>query len=495
MKPLFPLIFLLWLSPLFCMGQEIEFSISSNQIETGDVLELYVNVRDFKNFLLPPSFPVVPGFRDGGQASRNSFGHFAGPTYTFIQTYIPDHEGEFVVPSFTYRVDDKFKRSPEFTITVVAGNSSKPQFGPATYDPAKAPLQELFQKNPFEKFRKDPGKQLVYREVEADYFLALNMDKEDYYVGEELFCEVMLYVRPEDKDKILFDLQDIRNLGLRIYNEHFWEEPLDVNGIPMGEAIVKGQRYITYAVYRSVLFPLHPGKIQFKDIYLDAQKLFVAENKTQSSQDLVGKWKNIKIYAPTREIEVKSLPPTELPEASSVGTFSMYVPPPPKSVETGHPLQLKVILRGKGNVSSLPSPITDFDSTFQLLDERSGFELLKTKTAMDGRKEFFYKLIPSQPGFYNLGPIRFYYFNTEKEDYDTLEVKDYIVSVTGDAMSLNMLSYSSLGNFYSPILEDAPDTPAGGFDWIKIWFLLAMGTTLGIWGTTKILFKRKKKSD
>ena len=494
MRSLYPLVFFVFLSPLVSWGQEIEFSISSNQIHTGDVLELYVNVRDFHNFLVPPSFPTVPGLRDGGQASRNSFGHFSGPTYTFIQTYIPEHEGEFVVPSFTYRVDDKFERSPEFKVKVIPGSSSKTQLGPASYDPAEAPLQELFQKNPFEKFRSYPGEQLVFKEVEADYFLAMNLNKESYYVGEEVFCEVMLYVRPEDKDKILFDLQDIRNLGLRIYNEHFWEEPLDVNGIPMGEAVVKGQKYITYAVYRSILFPLHPGRIRFEDIYLDARKLFVAENPGSPEKDLVGKWKNIKIYASDREIEVSSLPPTELPEASSVGQFAMYVPPPPKSVETGHPLQLKVILRGKGNVSALPAPYTQFDSTFQLLEERSGFEVLKTRNAMDGKKEFFYKLIPSQPGFYNLGPIRFFYFNPEKANYDTLEVKDYIVSVTGDPMNPKLLSYSSLGNFYPPILESSSDRPAGNFQWIKLWLVLALVSTGGVYAFSRILPKIKKRA-
>lgn len=483
---------LIFLLPLSGWCQEIEFSISSNQLTRGEVLELYVRVRNFENFLSPPSFPTVVGFRDGGQSSRNSFGHFSGPTYTFIQTYIPEHEGDFVIPSFTYRVDGKFERSPEFQIKVLPGMKKQTQLGP-NYDPLTEPLQDLFQKNPFEKFRNKVQDPLVYKEVEADYFLAMNLDKDTYFVGEELFCEVTLYIRKEDKDKILFDLQDVRNLGSRIYNEHFWEEQLDVSGIPMGETVIKGKRYITYAVYRSILFPLHTGRIRFEDIFLDARKLFVAENTSQG-KDLVGKWKNIKIYAPDREIEVRPLPPTELPEAGSVGQFGIYIPPPPKTLETGQPLQLKVILRGKGNLSALPAPSLNFDSTFQVLEERSSIEILKTHTEMDGKKEFLYKIIASQPGFYNLGPIRFYYFNPVLGKYDTLQVKDYMLSVVGDPLESNSLSYSSLANFYSPVLEEASDRPAGGVDWIRMGILALMIATAGAWGLSKVLQKRSRQT-
>ena len=71
------------------------------------------------------------------------------------------------------------------------------------------------------------------------------------------------------------------------------------------------------------------GKMGFKDVWMDANKLYVATNLNPFDRFMGygNKFEPIKIRAADKLVNVKALPPTTLPNAFSVGKFNISAVP------------------------------------------------------------------------------------------------------------------------------------------------------------------------
>ena len=88
---------------------------------------------------------------------------------------------------------------------------------------------------------------------------------------------------------------------------------------------------------------------------------------------------------------------------------------------------------------------------------------------MRGTKNFDYYGIPNEPGQYALGDYLYWvYFNTVKEQYDTLK-SDYIVNIAGESRKNEYISSSDLGSFYDQMeFIDNDLTSLSGIPWMQI---------------------------
>ena len=445
-----------------CLGsqlfaQEIKAYVNKESLTTDEVLELSVELSGINGRVSTPAFPQIKGFRAMGISTQQRYNSFSGASFIFSRTYQPTRAGTFTIPSFSYSAGGVGYKTPTFKIKVSKG-TGKPKQNRGRRDP----LADFFDSDPFaDDFFKDPfgsrKRDLKFQETNADYFLSLNLNKEECYLGEQLLCEVTLYINYADQRKIGVNTQEIQEMAQRIKNTQFWEEQLDLREIKPKLTTVNNKRYVTYTLYRTVLFPIASGDIKMSKVYLEAQKALVATNASImdrfSGSDV--KYKPIKVYAPDKTIKVNPLPTTSLPNASSVGKFDIDASINKQTPATGEDVEIKVTIKGNGNIAMLPSPEMQIPESIRSYDPATDYKINKSSHSVSGEKTFTFNIIPTKGGSYTIGPAKFYYFKPESSEYDSLVTQPFEITVTGEDLDNLVLKNSGLDSFYQVAMEDA----------------------------------------
>lgn len=473
-------------------GQNVRIFTNSNDITTDDQLNLTVEVSNARGNIAMPSFPEVKGFQRTGTSTQQSITP-QGMSISFSQSYYPRATGSFTIPKFSYRIGSVSKSFGPVKVNVKKGTGKKRRQNSNQADP-----WGNFFKDPFDDFFRDPfggGRQqedLNYKETNADYFMSFNLNTDTCYLGQQIIGEVVLYINRRDAGKVSVDGMAILDMQQRIKNSGFWQENYEFKQVPQKAVELNGKQYLAYTLYRTYLFPLKTGEIVFDNLFLDAKKLFVATNASIRQQIMRQdqKFEPIKIRAPKRTLTVKPLPPTDLPNASMVGNFQMNGGMNVKQINTGEVLQLELNLNGSGNMAMLPDPSVDFPEEFEVDEPSSNLKTTTSERSYYGEKSFTYYLVPTRHGDYNLGPIKFYYFDPRKKAYDSLSIPDVPVKVTGEDLENLKLKQSGEDAFYSNAVlsasngldRDAPNT--------LLLFLAPILLVLG--GVAYHIFKRRQ---
>ncbi len=433
-------------------GQKIRVYLNGNKISTDQVLQLNLEISGGSGQVNYPNFPEIKSFQAGGiSTSQNTsmgFGQNVN-TFTFTRQYFPTKVGKFSIPSFVYEALGQRFVSPEMAVEVVKGSGQKPQ--------------QQQNQNPFGFFggqqRQTNPNEIQYQETNADYFLAINLDKNECYVGEQVSGEVVLYINERDFGKVNVDVRDIIDMQQRIKNKDFWEEIIEFREIPTNKVVVNGKRYIAYTMYKTILFPLNPGVTGFKNIWMSGKKLHVATNlhPFDRMMGMGNKYEPIKIKAADRLLKVKALPTTILENAGSVGKFTMDAKISHEKIKTGEPLELKVNIKGNGNITLVPPPTLRKESSFQSYDVASDYTIHKSESSLYGEKEFTFVFVPTRAGEFNLGPLKFYYFKPAEQQYDSLQLEYLPILVEGENLENMIVKTGILDGFYKDRMELASD--------------------------------------
>lgn len=480
---------LLLLLSQFGWSQSVKFYVNQTELTTDDNLVLSVEVGGIKGGSVRiPNWPNIEGFQPTGSSQRQNWIN-GRASVTFSRTYLPTRPGKFTIPKLSYRLERQTYNQKPIRLTVKKGTGRRKQ------PQARNPFDDFF-RSPLDDFfgrkRQDP-QQMEFKEVDADYFLSVNLNQDTAYVGEQVRGEVVLYINERDRGKIGVDGQAIMEMQQRIKNSGFWQEIIEFDQIPMSRVQINGKNYLAYTLYRTVLFPLASGTIAFKDIYLDGKKLMVATNASpfDSFFGKNTKYEALRIPANKRTLVVKSLPPTDLPNASMVGKFKMSAELNHAAVNTGDNLELNVQIKGDGNIAMMPPPATDFPEEFNSDEPNSAYKSRTTKTSFYGEKDFKYYLVPRRNGDYNLGPLKFFYFDPREKRYDSLVVDDIPIAVQGEDLDNLMLKQSGLDRFYESALSEAEEQvrrQGGGGT------LIFLGVILLVAGAFTFRFVRQKNA-
>lgn len=428
-------------------AQNVRFYINGTDLTTDDAIQVHVEISGLKGgSIRTPSFPDAKGLQRAGTSNSQSWINGVG-SITFSQTYLAGNPGTYKIPSFAYAFAGTTVNSPEYTVKVKKGNGSKQQAGnPRGGNPFANPFDDFFR----DPFSSRPKEELKYQETKADYFLSILLDKDTCYVGEQVFGAVVLYINERDYGKIGLDAADIVDMQQRIKNTGFWQEIIEFDQIPMQRVQLNGKTYIAYTLYKTVLFPIRAGKVEFKDIDLSAKKLYVATNASPLDAFMGNntKYEPIRIAAQERKLMVKSLPDTQLPNVSMVGKFKVEAALTQNQANTGDAVELRVKVSGNGNMAMMNAPTVNFPATFRQDGNSSDYNTKISEDGYYGEKLFKYFVVPTKPGKYNLGPVKFYFFDPAKRSYDSLQVADLPLQASGEDLANKLLKNSGIDGFY-----------------------------------------------
>ncbi len=101
-------------------------------------------------------------------------------------------------------------------------------------------------------------------------------------------------------------------------------------------------------------------------------------------------------------------------------------------------------------------------------------------------------MLPTRSGDFDLGPLRFYYFDPEKAAYDSLVVPELKVKVTGDDIENQRIGKSGTDDFYVSAFGASSAAVTNGNRVSMIVFVSGMVLVIGM--VTTGLMRRRKVS-
>ncbi|MEY3444247.1 MAG: hypothetical protein RLZZ519_2528 [Bacteroidota bacterium] len=454
-------------------AQQIQISANAKEITTDDQFVLSVTMSGIAGGSIPQArFPEIKGLQPGGTSTSQNWVN-GSASVTFSRSYFAPNAGKFNVPEMSYEFNGKVSKSQAFTLNVKKGTGRKQQANQGMRDP----FADFFNDPFFGGGQRRQPEDLKFKSLSADYFLSVNLDKRSCYIGEQVHGDVILYVNEMDARKIKVDGMAIMEMQQRIKNNGFWQEIIELKEIPGERAQINGKNYIAYTLYKNILFPIKTGNIAFKDIYLDGMKLAVATNADPMSRFMGRdtKFEAIKIKAADRELIVNPLPATKLPDANMVGKFKLEAMLNQKEIKTGENLELEIKIAGNGNIAMMADPVVAFPESFELYEPSTTYNSRIQGNGLLGDKTWKWSMLPTRSGEFDLGPLRFYYFDPEKAAYDSLVVPELKVKVTGEDIENQRIGKSGADDFY-----ESAFAASGGVVFVAGMLLVAGLVTTGV---------------
>ena len=410
-------------------------NIGINQVFTISVTVKNERLKSYNNF------PEINGFVKRGTSSSSNTNIINGQistTQSITMNYVPQREGTFLIPPFTMEVNGKEISSPGKNVKVGPPVSRKQYSNQFSLDPFK----DLFGR------RNQP---LEFLNIKEDAFLALTIDKDEVYLGEGFTATLAFYVSESNRAPLQFyDLgRQVSEIVKDLKPVNCWEENFKIENIS-GELVkVEGREYTQYKIYQVTFYPLNLEPVVFPETGLELIKYKVAKNPTFFGQNRKEEYKMF--HSKPKTVTVKELPSHPLKDLVSIGIFRLEESIDKRNIETGQSFNYKFRIFGEGNISSIDMIPVSGHTNFEFYEPNMEQKINRRNNKVTGSKTFSYFGIPNEPGVYYLGNyFSWIYFNTVKEEYDTL-VSTISLRVTGESRKNERILSNDLGSFYDRI--------------------------------------------
>ncbi|MFW7377714.1 MAG: BatD family protein [Oligoflexus sp.] len=256
------------------------------------------------------------------------------------------------------------------------------------------------------------------------FFVERSVNKNQLYVGEpivvtdRIFTRVRLLEADLKRDNFPAEFRQLDNSDERRYQKQ-----------------VDGRAY-TVIEFQALLVPSKAGEFEIPALVLNAAFPDPSQSQRRPSMfdDLMGRTRLMKraTRSESEMIEVKALPGEGRSTKYSglVGLFQLETELGQRSVETGENINLTVRIFGDGLSEGMSEPVTEFDSSLRVYNERpvSNDQIQGQKVV--GERIFQYTLVPSKPGILDLGSVAVQIFNPQTESYEWLRSELGSIEVT-----------------------------------------------------------------
>lgn len=310
-------------------------------------------------------------------------------TFTFILKALK--EGDFTIAPATVNVDGKQYTSNSLSVKVVKGNSSNVNGG--------------------EGSSSNRGDVNLPKGQVPDILLVQRLSKSSVYEGEPVELLTTIYTR------VGIESVSISSSPKLV---EFVSEDMEVerNG---GREVIDGVVYSSADVKRQILFPQKSGKFTIEPIELECIVKRRVGGGGGFFDDFFGQVQMVKQLVKSKPayITVKELPNRPAQTSGGVGSFSFDVSVSPQEVKADNSVQVKVSVRGTGNLKliSLPKPV--FSSDFDTFDPNETNQLTVTEAGYKGTRTAEYLVIPRHEGDFEIPAMTFSYFDINKKKFVT----------------------------------------------------------------------------
>ncbi len=478
---------------------ETEFyqTVDRNQVGTEETFHLTVVVSDAPE----GSSLQVPASNDFEVLSKStstqmSYQIGAGgkglikqvQKYTF--TMRANRAGTLTIPAAVLRTPNKALKTEPVKITSVKGHSNAP---PPPGPPPRGAMPGFPNfPDPFgDDDDQDPfagmGQPQIPRS-NSDLFLVAHLDKDEAYVGEQVTLTLTAYSRVELSQ---IDSPKWPNL------DGFWNEAIDSpTQLAPEQKVLNGVPYKAYLLKKLALFPVKPGNVTIGSIEVNITTGFLFAG---------GRYKRT---SPPVTLKVKPLPPGS--NINNVGHWRLSTQVSQTTVALGEPVQVKVIVEGKGNLKNVNLPPLTGPASLKIYDPQTTDSVNTNRGQLGGRRVMEYVVLAQQTGSFTMPGLKLDYFNPESGHWEDSKTDPVTLTITAgaggsqviaapsnaagvDPTQKNQLVASGIKSLHHTAKFEGPSTPF----YRRVVFFPLAGAPLafGLGGLALALFRRSRGDD
>ncbi len=364
--------------------------------------------------------PVTDDFEVLGRSQSTQMSYSVGPggvgTVTHVQkhtlTMRANRTGRLTIPPATLKSSTGTVSTRPVQIEVVSGrlaperNTRRPTPNPFGFPPG-------FPGVPGFDDDGDPlGDPLAGIEPEvptgdSDLFLRASLDKSEVYVGEQAMLTIHLYSR--------VDLSTVDSVTMPKLDGFLSQDYKTPNTLMSEQRLIGGVPYREYLLRQKAIFPLKAGTVPIEPVEADITTglIFAGRRVHKKGNEL--------------KLVVRPLPPG--PATTIVGRWRLSREVSQTEVALGEPVQVKLILEGRGNLQGVQLPPLGAPSAFKVFDPETTDKPSTNKAVVGGTRTLEYTLVPQQTGTFELPGLTVPYFDPEQRKYQEMRVDPVTLTV------------------------------------------------------------------
>ena len=389
---------------------KFEAKVSKQKLGINERLRVDFEMnKDGDNFN-PPSFAGFTIIGGPNQSIKNSWINGVR-TYSKIYSYFiaPKKRGHFTITQATIYIDGETYKTSPIKIEVTAA-----------VDKPKDP--------------KDPN----YIAAENIHLVA-EVSKTNPYLNEAITVVYKLYVAPNT------GVNDWREIDIPRYND-FWNQNITTKEQKVQNGTYQGKDYRFVILRKTVLYPQKTGKLNIAPLSLN-----ITVEVPTNRRDIFGSQLTTRVHktvsAGNKTINVKALPEAGKPVdfTGAVGNFKFDVSASKEQLDASESLQVKVRVRGNGNLKLFNLPKVSLPSSLEVYEPEHNENVKTNLSGMQGTISDSYTVVPQYKGKYPIPSISFSYFDLKTESYKRLSSNEIIIDVINGPSSTESLNKNDLG--------------------------------------------------
>ena len=321
--------------------------------------------------------------------------------YTYV--YRADNAGTYVIPAATIDVDGKKLHTGETSFTVLPADSNSS--GQSSARPGDISTQT-------------PDRKITGNDI----FVRASLNKSSVYEQEAVECTLKLYTKYDG-------ISSFAQTTPESY-EGFLIEEVDMKNNPVDIEHYNGQNYRVVVLRKYIIFPQKSGKLTLKTGAYDVvvQQYERIDNGYFYMTRPVER--NVKLPSSDVVINVRPLPsPAPADFNGAVGRFDVTSSLSSQNLRTNEAASLKYTITGTGNIKYIKAPAVTFPDEFQQYSPNLNVEARVSGANVTGKMDIEYTFVPDAVGEFEIKASPFVYFDPSKNEYVTIDLPSYNVSV------------------------------------------------------------------
>ncbi len=416
------LLFIVLLSNTFLsLGAAVNFTakVSHETVEEGQRIQITFTVNSGAGNFTPPSFPGFQLLSGPNQSSSVQIINGKRSRNTSISYILQATElGSHKIGEASIKVDGKTYKTKPLTVKVVDANSNS----------ANA------QRNRQNQRRADGQSE------KKNVFIRATIDKRKAVVGEKVTVTYRLYSKPALN---LIDFESQPSFS------GFWTHDLAVKieQQNLKQERINGEVYSAIDVKQTVLYPQRNGELTIDPLELRVTVQVRSRRSRSVFDQMFGSYEKKVIIAKSNplKVQIEALPKANKPVdfSGAVGAFSMKMSTNKDSVMANEAIDVKIEVKGSGNLPLIGAPKLNFPPDFEVYDPETKDKFKIGYEGAKGTKTFNYLVIPRHSGNFKLDPFSFSYFDLKSKTYKNIDGEPIEITVSKGNEEENVVYSSS----------------------------------------------------
>ena len=399
------------------LAGEVQVSVTApSSVATGERFRLSFSVNAQPDRFDAPSFEgfrVLSGPSQSTSTSTQIINNQVTTSISISYNYVLEapEEGRFRLAPFTAIVDGQAHRSDpvEILVTDAPAATGRPQQDPP-------PTQ-----------RTQPTRE--------DIFIRTVVDDDTPFRGQQVIVSFQLYTRLSITNYTIETLPAFQAM---------WTENITGGRQPaVRTEVINGITYQVAEIRRVAAFPQRSGELRIEPLEVEATvRMPVSGQRRPGSifDDFFGgspfdRFQTIphKVRSEPITLQVRPLPQEGRPDSFSglVGHFDMEASISHEELQLNDAANLRVLIRGQGNVRLSEAPSIAFPRHLEVFDPQINDEIVADRQGVSGSREFDYVIIARSGGLTEIPGFEFSYFDPDRAVYRTLGSGPFQLRVEG----------------------------------------------------------------